>query len=213
MILGRYRYLVVEGPIGVGKTSLARRLAEHFKARLMLEKPEANPFLSRFYESPGRFALPTQLFFLFQRVSEARELAQLDMFSEATVSDFMLDKDPLFARMNLSDDEYDLYQQVWTHLQPPASAPDLVIFLQARPETLLARVRRRGHDFERGMSEEYLFRLADAYGRFFHHYEGAPVLMVNSDNLNLVDHAGDFDLLLERMDKMRGPREYFSRGN
>jgi deoxyguanosine kinase len=212
MILERYRYLVVEGPVGVGKTSLARRLAEHFKSRLILEKPEANPFLGRFYESPSRFALPTQLFFLFQRVNEARELAQLDMFSEATVSDFMLDKDPLFARINLSDDEYGLYQEVWQHLQPPSLAPDLVIFLQARPETLFQRVRRRASDFERAMSEEYLFRLADAYGRFFHHYDAAPVLMVNSENLNLVDNAGDFDLLLERMDKMRGPREYFSRG-
>src|SRR5574342_936982 len=206
MILGRYRYLVVEGPSGVGKTSLARRLADHFKGRLLLEKPEANPFLSRFYESPARFALPTQLFFLFQRVSEARELAQLDMFSEATVADFMLEKDPLFARLNLGDDEYELYRQVWEHLQPPTAAPDLVIFLQARPEILLARVRRRGYDFERGMNEEYLFRLADAYGRFFHHYEAAPVLMVNSENLNLVDNAADFDLLLERIEKMRGPR-------
>jgi deoxyadenosine/deoxycytidine kinase len=212
MILERYRYLVVEGPIGVGKTSLARRLAEHSRSRLVLEKPEANPFLGRFYESPARFALPTQLYFLFQRVNEVRDLAQLDMFSEATVSDFMLDKDPLFARINLSDDEYGLYQEVWRHLQPPPLPPDLVIFLQARPETLFQRVRRRAAEFERAMSEEYLYRLADAYGRFFHQYEAAPVLMVNSENLNPVDNAGDFDLLLERMEKMRGPREYFSRG-
>jgi deoxyadenosine/deoxycytidine kinase len=212
MILGRYRYVVVEGPIGVGKTSLARRLAEHFKSRLVLERPEANPFLARFYESPARFALPTQLFFLFQRVNTALELAQLDMFSEATVCDFMLDKDSLFARLNLNDDEYDLYREVWRHLQPPLQALDLVIFLQARPESLMQRVRRRGNDFERAMSEEYLLRLSDAYGRFFHQYDGAPVLMVNSENLNVVDHAGDFDLLLERMEKMRGPREYFSRG-
>src|SRR5574341_2021362 len=109
MILGRYRYLVVEGPIGAGKTSLARRLAEHFQTGLVLEKPEANPFLARFYENPGRFAFPTQLFFLFQRVSEVRNLAQLDMFSEVTVADFMLEKDMLFARLNLSDEEYDLY--------------------------------------------------------------------------------------------------------
>lgn len=213
MILGRYGHVVVEGPIGAGKTSLARRLAEQFQVRLLLERPEGNPFLGRFYENPARFALPTQLFFLFQRVNEMRELAQLDMFTEATVSDFMLDKDPLFARLNLSDDEYELYQQVWRHLQPQVSAPDLVVFLQARPEVLLARVRRRGNDFERNLGEEYLFRLVQAYGSFFHHYDAAPVLMVNSENLNPVENSADFDLLLERIERMRGPREYFSRGN
>jgi len=213
MIAGRYRYVVVEGPIGVGKTSLARRLAERFQTRLLMEKPEANPFLARFYENTARYALPTQLFFLFQRVNEIRNLAQFDMFSEATVADFMLDKDPLFARLTLGDDEYDLYQQVWRHLQPPSLAPDLVIFLQARPETLMQRVRRRASEFERPMGEEYLVRLADSYGRFFHHYEAAPVLMVNSENLNFVESAGDFDLLLERIERMRGPREYFSRGD
>jgi len=213
VIAGRYRYLVVEGPIGVGKTSLARRLAEHFQTGLLLEKPEANPFLARFYENPGRFALPTQLFFLFQRVSEARNLAQLDMFSEVTVSDFMLEKDTLFARLNLSDEEYDLYQQVWRHLQPPLMPPDLVLLLQARPEVLAQRVRRRGNDFERGLGEEYLLRLGEAYGRFFHQYEAAPVLMVNSETLNPVENPADFDLLLERIERMRGPREYFSRGN
>jgi deoxyguanosine kinase len=212
MILGRYAYVAVEGPIGAGKTSLARRLAEHFKVRLLLEKPEGNPFLARFYENPGRFALPTQLYFLFQRVNEVRELVQLDMFTAATVSDFILDKDLLFARLNLSDDEYELYQQVWRHLQPPAAAPDLVVFLQARPEVLLARVRRRGHDFERNLGEQYLLRLVQAYGNFFHHYDTAPVLMVNSENLNPVENAADFDLLLERIERMRGPREYFSRG-
>lgn len=212
MIADRYRYVVVEGPIGVGKTSLARRLAEQFQTRLVLEKPEANPFLARFYENPPRFALPTQLFFLFQRVNEIRALAQFDMFSESMVADFMLDKDPLFARLTLGDDEYDLYQQVWRHLQPPSLVPDLVIFLQARPETLIQRVRRRAHDFERPMGEDYLLRLTDSYARFFHHYEASPVLMVNSENLNFVDSAGDFDLLLERIEKMRGPREYFSLG-
>lgn len=212
MIADRYRYVVVEGPIGVGKTSLARRLAEQFQTRLILEKPEANPFLTRYYENPPRFALPTQLFFLFQRVNEVRALAQFDMFSESMVADFMLDKDPLFARLTLGDDEYDLYRQVWRHLQPPSLIPDLVIFLQARPETLLQRVRRRAHDFERPMGEDYLLRLTDAYARFYHQYEASPVLMVNSENLNFVDGAGDFDLLLERIEKMRGPREYFSLG-
>lgn len=212
MALDKYRYIVIEGPIGVGKTSLARRMAEHLRSALLLERPDANPFLEKFYADVARYALPTQLFFLFQRTHQLQSLAQMDMFSQVTVADFLLEKDPLFARLTLGDEEYDLYQQVYRHLQPKAPSPDLVIYLQAPPETLIERVKRRAAEYEKDMSEEYLWQLAEAYTRFFHQYDAAPVLIVNSENLNFVDQAADFDLLLERIGLMRGPREYFNRG-
>ena len=212
MLFDKYRYVVVEGPIGVGKTSLARRLAEHANASAMLEKPEDNPFLARFYEDPVRHALPTQLFFLFQRINEVSELAQMDLFRASTVADYLFDKDMLFARLNLRDDEFALYQNIYKNLAPQAPAPDLVIYLQASPETLVERVRRRAVDYERPISDSYLARLAQGYSDFFYHYDEAPVLIVNSDNLNFVDNADDFALLLQRIEGMRGAREFFSMG-
>ncbi len=214
MLFEKYSYIAVEGPIGVGKTSLARRLASHFGdfSRLLLEKPERNPFLARFYEDPQRYALSTQLFFLFQRMQDLQDLVQPDMFSRATVTDFLIEKDPLFARLNLSDEEFHLYQQMYRHLQPQVPVPDLVIYLQASPDKLVERVRRRGTAYEKGITEEYLAGLVESYSRFFLHYEAAPVFMVNSDNFNFVEESGDFELLLERIEQMRGGREFFSRG-
>lgn len=212
MPLSKYRYVVVEGPIGVGKTSLARRLAEQAAAQPMLEKPQDNPFLARFYEDAARYALPTQLFFLFQRIDEVRALTQMDMFQSRTVADYLFDKDDLFARLNLSDDEYTLYQSIYRSLAPQAPAPDLVIYLQASVDTLVERVRRRGHRYERPIQDDYLARLAASYREFFHHYDAAPVLVVNSENLNFADNADDFQLLLDRIGRMRGQREYFNVG-
>jgi deoxyguanosine kinase len=209
----KYRYVVVEGPIGAGKTSLTRRLAAHIGASLLLEKPDENPFLPRFYSDPARYALPTQLFFLFQRINQLRDMAQLDMFESVTVSDFLLDKDPLFARLTLPDAELGLYQQIFDSQRIQAPKPDLVIYLQAPLETLLERVKRRGNDYERGISEDYLARLADSYSRFFYHYDAAPVLIVNSEHLNFVDVQSDFELLMQRVGAMRTPREFFNVGS
>src|SRR5881394_2991092 len=181
MQLDRCRYIVVEGPIGAGKTTLARELASKLHGETLFEQPDENPFLARFYDDMARFALPTQLTFLFQRVDQLRGLAQLDMFRRPTVADFLLDKDPLFARINLSDDEYALYDKVFAHLKPQTPTPDLVVYLQAPVDTLVERVHRRGIDFERKISASYLGRLADAYSRYFYGYDAAPLLIVNSE--------------------------------
>jgi len=208
----KFRYLVVEGPIGAGKTSLARRLAARLGADLLLEQPADNPFLARFYQDMARYALPTQLFFLFQRARQLEPLAQPDMFGRATVADFLLDKDPLFARITLSGDELALYQRIYESLKLRSPVPDLVIYLQAQPQVLIERVRRRAAEFERGIGEEYLALLAEGYARFFYHYAAAPVLIVNSENLNFVERDADFDLLLARLRAMRSRREYFNLG-
>ncbi len=213
MLPAKYRYIAVEGPIGAGKTSLARRLAARLDAELMLERPGENPFLARFYEDMERYALPAQLFFLFQRIGQLRELAQLSLFSHLTVADFLLDKDPLFARLTLSAEEFGLYQKIYEALRPQAPPPDLVIYLQADPSTLAARVRKRGVAYEHAMPEEYLAALAESYSRFFYHYAGTPVLIVSSERLNFVDEDADLELLLQRMAAMRGGREFFNRGD
>jgi deoxyadenosine/deoxycytidine kinase len=160
----------------------------------------------------ARYALPAQLNFLFQRVDQLRALAQLDMFARPTVADFLFDKDPLFARLTLSDDEYALYDKIYTHLKPQVPVPDLVVYLQAPVATLVERVHRRGVDFERRMPETYLARLADAYARFFYRYDEAPLLIVNSERLNFVDIPSHFSLLLSRIAGMRGSREFFNLG-
>jgi len=208
----RFRHVAVEGPIGAGKTSLARRLAARMGAELLLEQPDENPFLARFYDDMARYALPTQLFFLFQRVRQLEPLAQPDMFSRPTVVDFLLDKDPLFARVTLSGDEFALYQRIYDALRPQAPAPDLVVYLQAQPATLYERVRRRGAGYERAIGEDYLAVLVEAYARFFYHYTSAPVLIVNSENLNFVAREADLELLLARMHGMKSRREFFSLG-
>jgi len=189
----KVRHLVVEGPIGAGKTSLARRLAARLGADLILEQPDENPFLARFYEDMQRYALP-------------------DMFARPVVADFLLDKDPLFARLTLSADELALYEKIYEVLRLRTPAPDLVIYLQAQPAVLAERVRRRAVRYEREISEEYLTRLADGYSRFFYHYDAAPLLIVNSENLNFVERDPDFELLVSRVRAMRSRREFFNLG-
>ena len=208
-MLDKARYIVVEGPIGVGKTSLARRLADHLQAPTLFEKPEENPFLGRFYQNMERYALQTQLFFLFQRMEQLREVMQDDLFSGRLVADFLIDKDPLFASMNLTDDEYALYRQIYASLKLQAPAPDLVIYLQADADTLAERVRRRGLDAERRISESYLARVVERYARFFYQYDASPLFIVNAEELNPVDSDDDFALLIERLGQMRSFREFF----
>jgi deoxyadenosine/deoxycytidine kinase len=208
----RYRYIAVEGPIGAGKTSLARRLAERLEAEAVLEQPGENPFLARFYQDMTRYALPTQLFFLFQRVRQLEPLVQADLFGRPVIADFLIDKDPLFARATLSADELVLYQKIYDAVRPRSPEPELVIYLQARPATLIERVRRRAAGYERAVGEDYLALLAESYARFFHHYAAAPLLIVNSENLNFVARDADFDLLVERILAMKSRREFFSLG-
>ncbi|HEX9396330.1 MAG TPA: deoxynucleoside kinase [Burkholderiales bacterium] len=208
--MDKFRYLVVEGPIGAGKTSLARRLGARLSADLVLEDPRENPFLARFYQDMARYALPTQLFFLFQRSRMLEPLAQPDMFGRPAVGDFLLDKDPLFARLTLSEDELALYQKIYDALRPRSPTPDLVIYLQAQTGTLVERVRRRAAAYERGISEDYLALLGESYARFFYNYDGAPVLIVNSENLNFVEREADFELLVSRVRAMKSRREFFN---
>ena len=213
MDLERCRYIVVEGPIGAGKTTLAREIAQKVHAETLFERPDENPFLARFYDDMARFALPTQLTFLFQRADQLRGLAQLDLFRRPTVADFLLDKDPLFARLNLSDDEFALYEKVYAHLKPQTPTPDLVVYLQAPVSTLIERVHRRGVEFERTIPADYLARLADAYTRYFYSYNEAPLLIVNSERLNFVDNSHHVDLLMQRIAGMRSLREFFNLGS
>jgi deoxyguanosine kinase len=211
--LQRFRHIAIEGPIGAGKTSLAHKLAAHLGAELLLEQAGDNPFLGRFYADMPGYAFQTQLHFLFQRVKQMQGVAQPGMFAGALVSDFMFAKDALFARMNLSDDEYVLYNQMHAQVAGQFAEPDLVVWLQATPATLLQRIGRRGIGMEQGISADYLQRLCDAYVAYFRSYGGAPVLSVATENFNPVDCDADFAALLERLTTFHGRREYLgSRG-
>ena len=205
----KHRYLVVDGPIGCGKTSLANRLAQRLGAATLLEDSKANPFLARFYRDMRRYALPTQLFFLFQRVGQLEALRQPDLFAKPTISDFSLAKDPLFARMTLDDAEYQLYSRILEHVKSQAPVPDLVIYLQASVNTLVARVKKRGEP--EGIDEGYLRRLSEAYTTYFYNYADSPLLIVNSERLDFPQVPEHLDLLIERIEAMRGGREFFNR--
>ncbi len=204
------QYIVVEGPIGVGKTSLARRLAESFGSELLLEDATSNPFLERFYRNPKQAAFPTQLFFLFQRAQQMQELNQGDMFSPVRVADFLMEKDRLFAGLTLDKDEVDLYEQVYEKLAIEAPKPDLVIYLQAPADILKQRVINRGIGHEKQINTEYLIQLVDAYAKFFHDYQETPLLIVNATEIDLVNCDEDYQQLLRRIEDVKGGRHYFN---
>lgn len=204
------RYLAIEGPIGVGKTSLARRLAETLQFELVLEQAEENPFLERFYRDPVANALPTQLHFLFQRARQAQEMRQADLFAGGRVADFLLQKDRIFALLNLPGEEYRLYEQVYSHLALDAPDPDLVVYLQAPVEVLVERVKRRGIACEQAMSPDYLRRLSEAYMDFFHRYDAGPLLIVNAATIDPIRREEDYQDLLRRIRAMEGGRQYYN---
>ena len=207
------RYIVIEGPIGVGKTSLAKRLAEDFGGELLLEAAEENPFLARFYRNPRHAALPTQLFFLFQRAQQIQALRQSDMFAPVRVADFILEKDRLFAQLTLDDDELQLYDQVYNNITVDAPQPDLVIYLQAPVDVLLNRVQKRGREYERFIETNYLERLVEAYTHFFYHYSATPLLIVNAAAIDLLNNQPDYQMLIERLHKTTSGRHYFNPGS
>jgi deoxyguanosine kinase len=207
---GAARYIAVEGPIGVGKTELAKRLAERMSADLLLEEVAENPFLERFYRDGRRAALPAQMFFLFARARQLEALRQSDLFTDARVADYLFAKDRLFAELNLDTDELALYDQVVANLDIEVPVPDLVIYLQASVDALLQRIARRGRPYEFRIERGYLERLADAYARYFHTYDESPLLIVNASDIDPVNNDADFEQLYRRIETISGGRHFFN---
>ena len=205
-----FQYIVIEGPIGVGKTSLARLLAKEFNARCILEKPEENPFLSHFYQDRKKYAFQAQVFFLLTRFQQQQEIAQFDLFNQVTISDYLFDKDRLFAHLNLDENEFALYEKIFQLLVGRIPAPDLVIFLQAKPEVLLQRIKTRNNDYEREMDLDYLKRLTEAYNYYFFHYTQTPLLVVNTSEIDFVKRKEDLDQLLREIRGMKKGTWYFT---
>lgn len=208
--MAKSRYIVIEGPIGVGKTSLARRLAESLECELLLEEEEANPFLERFYLNPRAAALPTQLFFLFQRVRQIENLRQADIFSDTRISDFLIEKDRLFAEINLDRHELSLYDRVFESLDVESPVPDLVVYLQAPVDALLFRIARRGVEYEQRISRHYLERLNEAYAKFFHAYDAAPLLIVNAATIDPIRNEQHYEMLLNEICRIQSGRHFFN---
>jgi deoxyguanosine kinase len=204
------RYIVIEGPIGVGKTSLAKKLADSLSADVLLEEVYENPFLERFYRDGQSAALPAQMFFLFARARQIEDLRQADMFANVRVSDYLFSKDQLFAELNLSADELNLYNQVTSSLDIEAPTPDLVIYLQSSVDALLERIARRGILFERAIDRRYLERVTEAYARFFHAYNDGPLLIVNASQIDPISNEADYAQLFQQIERTTGGRHFFN---
>ncbi|HEY4770337.1 MAG TPA: deoxynucleoside kinase [Myxococcales bacterium] len=205
----RHRYIVVEGPIGVGKTSLTRALSKRFNARSVFELVEENPFLASFYQDRNKYAFQTQLFFLLSRFKQQQELFQQELFSQVTVSDYLFAKDRIFASITLDPNELALYERVYEHLGPRVMKPDLVIYLQARLDVLLARIRKRGREFERKFDPEYLAELARTYNDFFHRYDETPLLVINTSDIDFVESERDFEELIRAIGSIKAGTHYY----
>lgn len=203
-------FIVIEGPIGVGKTTLAKKLAQSFGSELLLEAASDNPFMAKFYENPKAAALSTQLFFLLQRAKQMQEIRQADMFNPVRIADFLMEKDRLFAELTLDEDELRLYEQVYDQLTIDVTEPDLVVYLQAPVEVLLGRIENRGIHHERLIEAAYLQRLSDSYVNFFYHYTQAPLLIVNAAEVDLVNNDGDYQPLLQRIKSIKSGRHYYN---
>ena len=203
-------FIVVEGPIGVGKTTLAKKLADSFGSELLLEGAAENPFMSRFYENPKAAALSTQLFFLLQRTRQMQEIRQADMFNPVRIADFLMEKDRLFAELTLDEDELKLYEQVYDQLTLDVPEPDLVVYLQAPVEVLLGRIENRGIQYERLIESAYLQRLSDSYVNFFYHYTDAPLLIVNATEVDFANNDNDYQQLLQRLKSIKSGRHYYN---
>lgn len=210
MSLADFDFIAVEGPIGVGKSSLAQRLAEHLRAEPLQEAPDENPFLDRFYQDPAKHALATQLYFLVQRVRQLTPVAQKGLFQQAHVADYLMDKDPLFAELNLAPDELEIYHEMFRRLRQGLPQPDLVIYLQAPVDVLQERIRQRGRTYERRIETAYLERLNAAYADFFYHLEGPALVIVNATEIDWVNNPADFDQLLQFLEPIQGGRHYFN---
>ena len=203
-------FIAVEGPIGVGKTTLAEKLASSFNYETLLEDTEENPFLENFYRNRKQAALATQLFFLFQRAQKIQDMRQADIFEPVRVADFLVEKDPLFARINLEREEFQLYEKVYQQMTIDAPRPDLVIYLQASTDVLLSRINSRGLASEQGIDRDYLERLNEVYSEFFLYYDGAPLLIVNASQIDLVNGESDYNHLVDYMLDIRSGRHYFN---
>jgi deoxyadenosine/deoxycytidine kinase len=212
-MIEHFRYIVIEGPIGVGKTSLANKLAAEFDSELLLEKADENPFLASFYQNPKQYALSTQLHFLLQRAQQVQDFRQTDMFRRAYVADFMVDKDRLFARMTLDKEELALYEQIYTHLTLDAPRPDLVIYLQAPVAVLRERIVRRGISYEQQIRDDYLLRLAESYTRFFYDYDDSALLTINTQSVDLINNADDYQAILDKISNIQSGRHYFNQSS
>lgn len=207
---GLPRHIAVEGAIGVGKTTLARNLAETFGYQTLLELPQQNPFLERFYADPRPNALPTQLYFLFQRTRQLQEASQVDLFSGGRVSDFLIDKDPIFAEVTLDEDELHLYRMVYEQLTIDVPAPDLVVYLQAPTEVLQKRIRGRGLASEQHIANDYLAKLNEAYASYFHYYQDSPLLIVNATEVNLAANQNDYANLVSYLLRIKSGTHYYN---
>jgi deoxyguanosine kinase len=212
-MLNHHRYIVVEGPIGVGKTTLVKKLAQTFGTGLMLEKVDENPFIAQFYQNPTRYALSTQLSFLLQRAEQVQNFRQIDLFQNAHIADFLINKDPLFAKLTLNTDELKLYQDIYQRLTIDAPRPDLVIYLQAPVEVLQSRIATRNRFYEKPITLDYLSHLSDAYTQFFHDYDEKTLLTVNTQSIDLINNDADYDALTDKINQVPSGRHYYNQSS